>query len=76
MDAATALANDAHYLDQHLRDVVRHHEQQGAVGIVSVGVGLDLSAFYARSYVLDPGGAIGRAMFGEVLDLLDSRRRR
>lgn len=76
MDAATALANDAHYLDQHLRDVVRRHEQQGAVEIVGVGVGLDLSPFYARSHVLDLGGAIGRAMFGEVLGLLDSRRRR
>jgi cobaltochelatase CobT len=76
MDAATALANDAHYLDRHLRDVVRRHEQQGAVEIVGVGVGLDLSPFYARSHVLDLGGAIGRSMFGEVLDLLDSRRRR
>ncbi len=76
MDTATALANDVRYLDQHLRDVVRRHEQAGAIEIVGIGVGLDLSPFYARSHVLDLGGAIGRAMFNEVIDLLGARRRR
>src|ERR1019366_5235115 len=64
MDTATALANDVRYLDQHLRDVVRRHEQADAIEIVGIGVGLDL------------GGAIGRAMFNEVIDLLGARRRR
>jgi cobaltochelatase CobT len=76
MDAATALANDTHYLEQHLRDVVARHELDGAVEIVGLGVGLDLSPFYSRSHVLDLGGAIGGAMFGEVVDLLGPRRRR
>ena len=76
MDTATALANDPHYLDQHLRDVVQRHEQSGLVEIVGIGVGLDLSTFYSRRHVLDLGGAIGRAMFGEVLGLIAARRRR
>lgn len=76
MDAATTLANDPHYLEQHLRDVVARHELDGAVEIVGLGVGLDLSPFYSRSHVLDLGGAIGGAMFGEVVDLLRPRRRR
>jgi len=76
MDAATALANDPHYLDQHLRDVVQRHEQAGAIEVFGLGVGLDLSAFYARSHVLDLGGAIGRAMYGEVIELLAGRHRR
>ena len=76
MDTATALANDAHYLDQHLRDVVRRHERAGAIEIVGLGVGLDLSPFYSRSHILDLGGAIGRAMFGEVLEWIDRRRGR
>ena len=73
MDRATALANDDRYLDQHLRDVVQRHEQADAVEIFGLGVGLDLSPFYARSHILDLGGAIGRAMFGEVIDLLAAR---
>ena len=73
MDGATTLANDDHYLEQHLRDVVARHERDGAVEIVGVGVGLDLSPFYSRSHVLDLGGAIGGAMFGEVVNLLARR---
>ncbi|HEY2572046.1 MAG TPA: hypothetical protein VGI27_11250, partial [Solirubrobacteraceae bacterium] len=76
MDTATALANDDHYLEQHLRDVVARHESKGEVDIVGLGVGLDLSPFYSRSHVLDLGGAIGGAMFGEVVELLARRSRR
>jgi cobaltochelatase CobT len=76
MDTATALANDAHYLDQHLRDAVARVEAAGAIEVIGLGVGLDLSPFYGRSHVLDLGGAIGSAMFGEVLELLAGRHRR
>lgn len=49
MDSATALANDAFYLDNHLAEVVRQQELAGTSEIYGVGVGLDLSAFYRRS---------------------------
>jgi cobaltochelatase CobT len=76
MDTATALANDAHYLDQHLRDVVARVENAGAIEVIGLGVGLDLSPFYSKSHVLDLGGVIGRAMFDEVVELLAGRHRR
>ncbi len=76
MDSATSLANDVHYLDQHLRQVVQRHEQQRAIEIFGIGVGLDLSPYYSRSQVLDLGGAIGNAMFREVIELLAGRHRR
>lgn len=74
MDSATVLANDALLLDRHLRHVVQRIERQGTVRIFGIGVGLDLSAYYACSHVLDLSGAIGNAMFGEVVRLLDGRR--
>ena len=73
MDTATALANDPHYLDQHLRDVVRRHEREGRLRIAGIGVGLDLSPYYARSHILDLAGSIGNAMFREVLALIGRR---
>ncbi|MEO7009129.1 MAG: cobalt chelatase [Caldimonas sp.] len=76
MDSATSLANDPHYLDQHLRSVVQRHEQAGAIEICGVGVGLDLSPYYRRSHVLDLAGAIGNAMFREVVELIAGRHRR
>jgi cobaltochelatase CobT len=76
MDSATALANDAHYLDQHLREVVARHEQGGAVKICGVGVGLDLSPYYRRSRVLDLSGAVGNEAFRDVVALIVGREQR
>jgi cobaltochelatase CobT len=76
MDGATNLANDAHYLDHHLRDVVARHEQAGAVQLHGIGVGLDLSPYYARSRVLDLDVAPGNRAFGEVMAMLRRDRAR
>jgi cobaltochelatase CobT len=76
MDTATNLANDEHYLDNHLRDVVARHEQRGQVEILGLGVGLDLSRYYSRCQALDPGAPPGYAVWREVLALLGGRGRR
>jgi cobaltochelatase CobT len=76
MDGATNLANDAHYLDHHLRDVVARHEQIGEVQLYGIGVGLDLSPYYARSHVLDFTAAPGNQVFGEVIALIGGHRQR
>ncbi|VTU22080.1 Aerobic cobaltochelatase subunit CobT [Variovorax sp. PBL-H6] len=76
MDSATQLANDVHYLDHHLQDVVARHEQAGRIGIAGVGVGLDLSPYYSRSHVLDLAGSRGSAMFRELVTLIGGFHRR
>ncbi|MBE7420436.1 MAG: cobalt chelatase [Ideonella sp.] len=76
MDAATHLANDLHYLDHHLRQVVQRHEQSGAVEIGGIGVGLDLSPYYSRSQALDLSAPPGNRVFQEVLDVIAGHRRR
>jgi cobaltochelatase CobT len=75
MDSATNLANDTHYLDHHLRDVVAKHERNG-VEIFGVGVGLDLSPYYQRSQVLDLEHGVGGAVLRDVLALLVRGRQR
>ena len=76
MDGATNLANDPHYLDQHLREVVARHEQQGQVRIFGLGVGLDLSVYFSRSQALDLGAESGNAVLRDLLGLLARRRTR
>lgn len=70
MDGATLLANDAHYLDHHLRDVVARREQAGGVEIAGIGVGLDLSPYYSRSHVLDLAASPGNQIFREITALI------
>ena len=76
MDSATHLANDAHYLDHHLRDVVARQEQRGDIEIAGIGVGLDLSPCYSRSHVLDLANPSGNTIFREVIGLMAGRHRR
>lgn len=77
MDGATRLANGTHYLDRHLQQVAQRIEQQGPIALVGVGVGLDLSPYYAASHVLDLAHAgSGNAVFREVVGVLGGRVRR
>ena len=76
MDGATALANDTHYLDAHLREVVARHEREGGVAIFGVGVGLDLSPFYKRCHALDLAAMPAQQVLSEWVQMLAGQRRR
>jgi len=76
MDSATNLANDAHYLDDHLREVVARREQGGAVEIYGVGVGLDLSPYYRSSQALDLSASVSNEAIREIVAMIAGRRRR
>lgn len=75
-DSATGLANDAFYLDNHLKDVVARREQQRAVEILGLGVGLDLSPFYRRCLATDMSQALDNTLFFEIVQLIGGRHRR
>jgi cobaltochelatase CobT len=72
MDGATSLANDAHYLDHHLQDVVERAESAGAE-IHGVGVGLDLSPYYRSSRVIDLSDGVSRSIFRELIEMIGRR---
>jgi cobaltochelatase CobT len=76
MDSATHLANDMHYLDHHLRDVVQGLECRGAVEVFGVGVALDLSPYYSRCHVLDLQAGGPRDWLRELLGLVGGGSRR
>ncbi|MCM2287729.1 MAG: hypothetical protein NDI67_01770 [Sulfuritalea sp.] len=73
MDSATGLANDAFYLDNHLKEVVARRERQGSVEILGLGVGLDLSLFYRRSVSADFSQGLDNQLFFDIAALLRKR---
>lgn len=75
-DGATGLANDPFYLDNHLKDVVARREREGAVEILGLGVGLDLSPFYRRSLATDMTQGLENTLFTEIVQLIGGHLRR
>ena len=76
MDGATQLANDAHYLDQHLQQVAAKIEADGVIELAALGVGLDLSPYYDRCQAIDLDAGLGNRVFDDVLALIGRQRLR
>ena len=74
-DGATALANDEHYLDHDLSNVVAEIEAQGRVEVLGLGVGLDLSPYYRRHRVLDLSASVTQQVLRESVSLLTPNTR-
>ena len=70
MESASAAANPPGLLSAHLRAAVSAQRRRGAVGILGVGVGLDLSSWYDRSLLLDPTAPLAMADFAALARLL------
>lgn len=70
VDDATLAANNAHYLEDHLLDVIAHLDQAGDVELHAMGLGFDVGRYYpaARS-VVEPA-ALGKALVDQLERLL------
>lgn len=73
-DSATHLANDAYYLDNHLKEVVARRTREGLVEALGLGVGLDLSPFYRRCLATDMSQALDTHLFDEIVELIGGRK--
>ncbi|OEF25534.1 cobaltochelatase CobT-related protein [Vibrio rumoiensis] len=53
MDTATNTSNHHLYLDNHLRRTIAHWKQNESIEIYGVGIGIDLSSYYAKNIIID-----------------------
>jgi cobaltochelatase CobT len=70
MDGATALTNDEGYLDRHLAEIAADIEARGALSLSGIGIGHDMSAYLARSRVIDPDRILDRDTARAILEFL------
>ncbi len=80
LDEATLSANAGSYLEQNLRNVVKWIETRSPVELVAIGIGHDVTDFYARAVAIENAGQLGGAMTAQLAALFESmgppRRRR
>lgn len=75
MESATQQANDAWYLDSHLKAMVTAASSQG-VEITGIGLGLNLSPFYPRHLAVTPDDLLQTRTLQALIKTLDCRQSR
>jgi cobaltochelatase CobT len=70
MDEATFAANGHEYLERHLLSVVQQIEGSSRVQIAAIGIGHDVSAFYANATTVARMEQLGPALTSKLLMLL------
>ena len=69
LDEATLSANPGSYLEQHLRNVVKWIESRSPVELVAIGIGHDVTDFYARAVAIENAEQLGGAMTAQLAAL-------
>ncbi len=69
VDDATLSANSGGYLDQHLREVIHAIEREGAVELLAIGIGHDVTRYYSRAVTLHDVEQLGDTMLQQITSL-------
>lgn len=69
VDDATLSANFGGYLDQHLREVIRVIEKEGAIELLAIGIGHDVTRYYSRAVTLHDVEQLGDTMLQQITSL-------
>jgi cobaltochelatase CobT len=71
VDDSTLSVNHGHYLDQHLREVIRRVESEGLVELLAIGIGHDVTRYYQRAVTLSDIDRLGETMLSELVKLFE-----
>ena len=71
VDDSTLSANPSHYLEKHLRDVIKMVETQRRVELVAIGIGHDVTRYYRRAVTITDADQLGGAITDQLADLFD-----
>jgi cobaltochelatase CobT len=73
VDDSTLSVNTGSYLEMHLRQVIAQIENRGAVELVAIGIGHDVTRYYRRAVTISDAEELGGTMMRELSDLFDEK---
>ena len=74
LDTSTMAANQENILIEHLHQVIAEIEKRGAIELVAIGIGHDVSRFYQRATNIYDSRYLGRAMLSQLTELFAKNR--
>jgi cobaltochelatase CobT len=81
VDDSTLSVNAGNYLEQHLRRVIEEIETRSSVELTAIGIGHDVTRYYAKAVTIVDAEQLGGAMTEQLIELFaekppTGRRRR
>jgi len=73
LDHATLDANPPDYLERHLRRTIAQIEARGAIELLAIGIGHDVTDYYRHALMLDDEERLGNAMTEQLSGLFAGR---
>jgi cobaltochelatase CobT len=71
VDDSTLSVNAGNLLERHLRDVISWIESAGAVELVAIGIGHDVTRYYHRAVTIMDAEELGGTMMAQLASLFD-----
>ncbi|MEL6337752.1 MAG: cobaltochelatase subunit CobT, partial [Pseudomonadota bacterium] len=72
VDDATLSVNPSTYLERHLRDVIAMIERRGAVELLAIGIGHDVTRYYSRAVTITDAEQLAGAITEQLAALFES----
>jgi cobaltochelatase CobT len=71
VDDSTLSVNTGSYLEQHLRKVIEEIETRSPVELIAIGIGHDVTRYYARAVTISDPGELAGAMTDKLVELFE-----
>ncbi len=71
VDDSTLSANQGHYLEDHLKRVIRYIEDYSPVQLLAIGIGHDVTRYYQRAVTISDAEELGNVMTDKLAELFD-----
>ena len=72
VDDSTASANGGSYLERHLRQVITWIERKSTVELIAIGIGHDVTRYYARAVTIMDADQLAGAMIDQLALLFEA----
>jgi cobaltochelatase CobT len=66
--------NPSNYLERHLRDVIAMIERRRAVELIAIGIGHDVTRYYARAVTITDAEQLAGALTEQLAALFDENQ--
>ena len=76
VDDSTLSVNSGSYLEQHLRKVIEEIETRSPVELIAIGIGHDVTRYYARAVTISDPSELAGAMTDKLVELFEEEPKR